>query len=236
MEPSTYPHSMWHFSPSLAASIAFLVLFFITTAAHLVQAVVYRKWYCWVIIMSGILQTGTYAFRTASIQYPDSYDLYAAWFVLILVAPLLTNAFVYMVFGRIVWNFTEYKKLCGIKAQHFSLLFVFLDVVAFIVQVLGAAKAVTKDASQDIMYQGLHIYMGGVGIQLLFILIFSFLGSILFYSAWKAAHEADRKEHFRICLTMLWVQGACLLLVAVCASLLPLFEMGSNFSFANQIF
>lgn len=229
MGPITHPHSMWQFSPSLAASIAFLVLFFLTTVAHLIQALVYRKWYCLVIVMSGILQTGTYAFRTASIQNPQSYNLYAAWFVLILVAPLLTNAFVYMVFGRIVWNFSENRKLCGIKANHFSLLFVFLDVVAFIVQVLGAAKAVTKDASQDVMYQGLHIYMGGVGIQLLFILIFSFLGGILFYSAWKAGLQTDRKDHFRICLTMLWVQGACLFLIAVCVALLPSVEISVDF-------
>ncbi|KAM0263964.1 hypothetical protein ACHAQJ_000999 [Trichoderma viride] len=141
--------SMWDFSPSLGASIAFLIFFVITTVVHLGQAIYYKKKYCWVVVMSGVWQVLTYIFRTVSIQKPDSFNYYAAWFVLILIAPLWTNAFVYMVFGRMVWNYTENRRLWRIKAPHFGLVFVLLDILSFVVQVYGAAQATGNNAPQN---------------------------------------------------------------------------------------
>lgn len=206
---------MWHFAPSVAASAVFLALFFVTTVVHIVQAFRYRQSYCWVIVMSGIWQTLTYIFHTASVQVPDGYSLYAAWFVLILMAPLWTNAFVYMLFGRIVWNFTSSKRVGWLKARHVGVFFVILDLIAFIIQVYGAARATTKNAPQDIMYQGLHIYMGGVSAQLFFILIFVAFASHLFRSTWRSRHEDGNEADARTCLTLLWIQGAVLLLITV---------------------
>lgn len=209
------PRSMWHFEPSLVASAIFLVLFAITTIVHVIQAFQYRLSHCWVIVMSGLWQTLTYIFRTASIQVPGSYNLYAAWFVLILVAPLWTNAFVYMLFGQTVWNFTESKRLGGLKAQHFGVIFVVLDIVAFAVQVYGAAKACAKNALQAAVYLGLHIYMAGVGIQLFFILIFAVYSGMLFHSTWRGRYDSQKHGHAYICLTLLAVQVFALLLIAV---------------------
>lgn len=44
------------------------------------------------------------------------------------VAPLLTNAFAYMVMGRMIYNFTTRAKIFGVKAWRFTLFFVVLDV------------------------------------------------------------------------------------------------------------
>jgi hypothetical protein len=100
-------------------------------------------------------QTIAYIFRVISIADPASLGDYAAWFVLILVfyptlnlgpwrpycpptltalawhqvAPLWTNAFVYMIVGRMVWNFVPTAKILGITAWRFGLYFVLLDVV-----------------------------------------------------------------------------------------------------------
>ncbi|KAJ5923251.1 hypothetical protein N7454_008496 [Penicillium verhagenii] len=95
---------MWNFCPSIGAAYLFIVLFGLTTVGHVVQAIMHRKLYCWVIAMSGTIQTITYIFRVLSILNPASYEEYAAWFVLILVAPLWTNAFVYMIMGRMVYG------------------------------------------------------------------------------------------------------------------------------------
>lgn len=95
-------------------------------------------------------QTIAYIFRVISIADPASLGDYGAWFVLILVlypqacsmailstdliasaqvAPLWTNAFVYMIVGRMVWNFVPTAKILGITAWRFGLYFVMLDVV-----------------------------------------------------------------------------------------------------------
>ncbi|KAF5235731.1 hypothetical protein FANTH_11611 [Fusarium anthophilum] len=175
------PNTQWNLCPSTAASILFLVLFAITNIAHLIQAIQYRSGYCCVIIMSAFWQVFTYIFRTVSIYNPASFDYYATWFVVILVAPLWTNAFAYMVFGRMVWCYTSDGRLYGIKAWQFGFIFVILDIIAFIVQVYGAAQAATgKDKTLAEKLDALHIYMGGVGLQLFFILVFAVFGIHLF--------------------------------------------------------
>ncbi|KAL7917446.1 RTA1 like domain-containing protein [Trichoderma austrokoningii] len=169
---TTTPNTMWSFCPSLAPSILFICLFALTLIAHVGQAVYYRKPYSWIIIMSALWQVLTYIFRTLSIQNPASYSSYVAWFVLILVAPLWTNAYVYTVFGRMVWGYTATHKLWRIKAWQFGLIFIILDIVAFVVQVVGAAQAAGSNTTDQQVLNGLHIYMGGVGLQFAFILIF----------------------------------------------------------------
>ncbi|KAF3056142.1 hypothetical protein CFAM422_012842 [Trichoderma lentiforme] len=206
---------MWQFSPSPGASIAFLVLFFLTTAVHLGQAIYYKQKYCWVIIMSGIWQVLTYIFRTISIQQPDSFNYYAAWFVLILVAPLWTNAFVYMVFGRMVWNYTDDRRVWRVKAQHFGLVFVLLDIVSFVIQVYGAARATAKDAPTDKVLQGLHIYMAGVGIQQLFILIFCLFALRLLFRVRKESNEKPKLTQLSPAMLLLYTQFVVLALITL---------------------
>lgn len=120
---------MWTFCPSIGAAYLLTVLFGLTTLAHIAQAILHRKLYCWVIAMSGTIQTVTYIFRVLSILNPASYDDYAAWFVLILIAPLWTNAFVYMVMGRMVWNFTDDARVMRMRPWHFGFSFVTLDIM-----------------------------------------------------------------------------------------------------------
>ncbi|KAL7782590.1 RTA1 like domain-containing protein [Trichoderma afarasin] len=206
---------MWQFSPSLGASILFLVLFFLTTAVHLGQAIYYKQKYCWVIIMSGIWQVLTYIFRTISIQQPDSFNYYAAWFVLILVAPLWTNAFVYMVFGRMVWNYTDDRRVWRVKAQHFGFVFVLLDIVSFVIQVYGAARATAKDAPTDKVLQGLHIYMAGVGIQQLFILVFCLFALRLLFRVRKESNEKAKSTKLSPAMLLLYTQFVVLALISL---------------------
>ncbi|PQE27316.1 hypothetical protein CJF32_00000283 [Rutstroemia sp. NJR-2017a WRK4] len=168
----TTPDTIWSFCPNLGADYLFIVLFALTTIAHIAQAITTRKGYCWVIITSGLAQFLAYVFRLLSVKNPTNNGLYAAWFVLILVAPLFTNAFVYMVMGRMVWNYVKNAKIYGITAWRFGLYFVILDVVALLVQILGAASATGTHQSQSAVLRALHIYMVGVGIQQFFICVF----------------------------------------------------------------
>jgi hypothetical protein len=104
-------------------------MFGLTTLFHIYQAIRSRKWYCVVIIMGGTLETLAMIARCLSIQYPTSEPLYAIWFVLILVSPLWINAFVYMIMGRMVYNFIPAQKIGGIPARRFGLCFVLLDIL-----------------------------------------------------------------------------------------------------------
>ncbi|KAH7142661.1 RTA-like protein [Dactylonectria estremocensis] len=124
--------------------------------------------------------TLAYLFRILSIENPTSLGLYAGWFVLILIAPICTNAFVYMVLGRMVWNYTKTGKLLGLSAWRLGQFFVVLDIIAAVVQIYGAATASDIKASKDVILRGLHTYMAGIGIQQFFICVF-FLFAMYFH-------------------------------------------------------
>lgn len=83
------------------------------------------------------------------------------------------NAFLYMILGRMIYFLSETKKLVGISAVRLSTIFVLFDIVAFIVQATGAVMASQTDAPNSTIMTGLHIYMGGVGLQQIFILCFT---------------------------------------------------------------
>ncbi|CAK7243880.1 MAG: hypothetical protein STHCBS139747_005410 [Sporothrix thermara] len=208
----TTPNTMWTFCPNLGASIFFLVLFASTTALHVLQATHYRKPYCWVIVMSTFWQLLTYIFRTVSILAPASFGDYAAWFVLILVAPLWTNAFTYMVFGRLVHNYTPYQKLWGLPASKFGFVFVSLDIIALVIQIYGAATATARDIPTDKVLRSLHIYMGGVGVQLFFIFVCLVFGIKLWF---VMRREAAHSLSVRPALILFHTQFVVLILIII---------------------
>ncbi|KAM0795707.1 RTA1 like protein-domain-containing protein [Usnea florida] len=169
----TDPKSQWpEFCPNIGAAYLFAILFGLTLVVHIVQSIVYRKGYSWVIAMGALWQTACYAFRVLSIKYVTNETYYAIWFILMLLAPLWINAYVYMVLGRMVYNFTASATILGFKAWRFGLYFVLLDIFAFIVQAVGASTAVGNNIPQSQIFRGLHIYMSGVGLQQFFICCF----------------------------------------------------------------
>jgi hypothetical protein len=79
------------------------------------------------------------------------------------------NAFLYMTLGRMVQFFVPEQSLIRISARRFGLIFVCLDILAFIVQLIGVGILVQTDAASDVVLRGVHIYMVGIAVQEIFI-------------------------------------------------------------------
>ncbi|KAF7906486.1 hypothetical protein EAF00_000765 [Botryotinia globosa] len=167
-----------------------------TCAAHLTQAILHRKAYYWVIVASALAQTLTYIFRVAIIKSPASFGDYAAWFILILIAPLFTNAFTYMVMGRMIWNYVTDATL-----------------LSLIIQVYGAAAASGDTATPSQILDGLHVYMIGVGIQQFFIFVFLFF-AFKFHQTLRG--QSRRKTYTpRQAWSLLYALYAVILLITI---------------------
>ena len=216
----TTEHTMWSFCPSPGASILFTLLFIVTTCLHMLQAIYHRAWYSWVIIVSGLLQVATYLFRDLSIKYPANEAYYVLWFVLILIASVWTNAFGYMVFSRMLWRYHPKRSIFHLKAWHYGTTFVILDIFAFIVQIIGAAKAANPKATLDDVMSGLHIYMGGVGIQQIF--IFGFCVVVLRF-LWDVSRQRGKMD-VSPALILGWTLIGALFFITVSKSLLRVDE------------
>ena len=80
------PNSQWPgFCPNKGAAYLFAVLFGLALLAHIIQAIVYRKGYSWVIAMGALWQLACYVFRILSIEHVTNELFYSAWFILMLV-------------------------------------------------------------------------------------------------------------------------------------------------------
>jgi hypothetical protein len=76
-----------------------------------------------------------------------------------------------MVLGRMIYYFSPSRSVFSIPAQTLALTFVSLDTISFVIQLVGGSWAgPTAAASRQL--QGIHIYMGGIGLQQFFIFVF----------------------------------------------------------------
>lgn len=79
--------------------------------------------------MGALWELALFIFRSINIYEPTNKNWYQIWFILILVAPLWINAFVYMIMGRLVYNFSAKHKIWIIPAHRFGQCFVLLDIM-----------------------------------------------------------------------------------------------------------
>lgn len=169
--PITDPNANWNYCPSFPAAVLFTVLFGIATIVHIAQAMIHKKPFALVICMGAAWECAGYIFRILSVMHELSAGLATAQFLLILLAPLWINAFIYMVLGRAIHFFLDDDRVFGVRARRITVMFVLFDIAAFLVQATGGAMTSNSEpvSTQKL---GLHIYMGGVGLQLLSICIF----------------------------------------------------------------
>ncbi|OHW97477.1 RTA1 domain-containing protein [Colletotrichum incanum] len=163
--------AIWNYYPSFVAALVFAVLFGLLTAVHIWQAAKHKKRWCWVIIMASIWETLAFISRAASSKQQQSDGIYLVFQIFILLAPIWVNAFAYMTLGRMIYFFHPSRSLLHIPASTFAAIFVSLDVISFAVQLAGGSMAGPTAPPAEQM-KAIHIYMGGIGLQEFFILIF----------------------------------------------------------------
>ncbi|KAI1453007.1 RTA1 like protein-domain-containing protein [Annulohypoxylon moriforme] len=164
-------HALWDYYPSFSAAMVFTFLFGLLTIAHLYQSIIYRKKFCWVIVMASFWETMAYLLRTVSTRYQSNTAIYLIFQIFILLSPLWVNAFAYMVLGRMIYFFAPSHEVFGIPAPTLAAAFVTFDFVAFCIQLAGGSMAgPTAPANEQL--RAIHIYMGGIGLQQFFIVVF----------------------------------------------------------------
>ena len=129
------------------------------------------------------------------------------------------NAYVYMVLGRMVYLFLPDRKIYRVKAQSLAKYFVWLDIFSFIMQGTGGSM-ITPDASQATVMLGIHIYMGGIGLQEFFILVFCALLFIFYRRTSDLTRTGVQtgKEGWK---ALSWTLGAVLIMITVTAPPFP---------------
>ncbi|KAF2036036.1 RTA1-domain-containing protein [Setomelanomma holmii] len=157
----------YRYNPSMAAAVIFIILFFLVSALHLYQTVRTRTWIFIPFVIGGFLQFVGYIARAVSAaESPNrTVGAYAASTILLLVAPALFAASIYMMLGCIILV-TDGEHHSIIRKRWLTKIFVTGDVISFIVQ--GAGAGIMSSGTISNIHTGEHIIIVGLVIQILF--------------------------------------------------------------------
>ncbi|MCJ1316866.1 hypothetical protein MMC15_002187 [Xylographa vitiligo] len=90
-----------------------------------------------------------------------------------------------------IYYYLPEKRIAGIKAEKIATIFVLMDILAFIVQLIGGVMGQNGDDSMVTL--GLNIYSGGVALQQVFIL--SFISLIIIFHRKMLRGEKFQGRH-----------------------------------------
>ncbi|OLN81855.1 Protein RTA1-like protein 8, partial [Colletotrichum chlorophyti] len=158
--------SFYRFEPSTAAAVFFCVVFVLTTALHVVQLVRTKTWYMTAFVIGGLCEVIGYGTRTKNtLEDPGCWSLmpYVLQNVLLLVAPALMAASIYMILGRIIL-LTDGESHALIKRRWLTKIFVSGDVLSLLLQSSGGGMMA---ASASMVNVGEKIIIFGLFVQLL---------------------------------------------------------------------
>ncbi|KAF4847786.1 Protein RTA1 [Colletotrichum siamense] len=157
---------LYHYDPTVAGAVVFVFLFLATTILHFWQLVRSRCWFLIPLAVGGVLQVIGYAARAKSGQESPNWSLgpYIIQSILLLVAPALYAATVYMELGRII-TVLDGEGHCLIRKEWLTKLFVAGDVLSFFLQ--GGGGGYQASGTLDALKAGAKVIIVGLFVQLI---------------------------------------------------------------------
>ncbi|KAF5663236.1 RTA1 domain-containing protein [Fusarium heterosporum] len=158
----------YHYNPSMAAAVVFIVVFAISSILHTYQLVRARTWYFIPFLIGCLFECVGYVGRALSANEAPDFTMnpYIIQSLLLLLGPALFAASIYMVLGRII-RLVEAEELSIIGPKWLTKIFVTGDVLSFLAQSAGGGM-LAKAKDQDAVKRGENIIVGGLGIQIIF--------------------------------------------------------------------
>ncbi|KAK5724624.1 hypothetical protein LTR15_004670 [Elasticomyces elasticus] len=162
----------YHYAPSMAAAILFIVLFAISTSVHMAQMIRSRTWFMIPFVIGGVLETIGYVGRALSAnETKGEWTLgpYIIQTLMTLIAPAFLAASIYMELGRIVIMING-EKVLFIRRAWLTKIFVGGDVLSFLMQASGGGM-MSGDSISSIN-TGQTLVVAGLFVQVVFFGLF----------------------------------------------------------------
>ncbi|KAL0575631.1 hypothetical protein V5O48_006356 [Marasmius crinis-equi] len=194
---------LYYYTPNIAAAGIFAGVFLLSTILHIWQLVRTRTWYFLPMVIGALMEGTGYIGRILSHSDPNKLGPYIMQSVLLLVAPALFAASIYMILGRLISR-VEGEEYSIIKVTRLTKVFVWCDVLSFLVQSSGAGLMVRAGSTS----LGEKIILAGLIIQIVAFGIFIVVSLIFHLRMNKAPTAASRTHEQRAAVPwnrMLWV-------------------------------
>ncbi|KAK6858739.1 RTA1 like protein [Apiospora arundinis] len=163
-----FTFKLYRYTPSLTAAIIFVVIFAVLSAVHTWRLLRYRAYYFTAFTIGGYFQLVGYAGRIWSHYKPDAIGGFVMQAILILVAPALYAASIYMILGHLIRTLNA-SSLSLLPVAQMTKIFVTGDVVSFTLQAGGGG--IQSAGTLDLYNLGEKIIIVGLFVQ---IVVFGF--------------------------------------------------------------
>ncbi|RKK08490.1 hypothetical protein BFJ68_g17187 [Fusarium oxysporum] len=193
--------SLYHYNPTIAGGVIFALLFLSTTLFHFWQLIRARCWFMIPLAAGGIFEVIGYAARAKSGDESPNWTLgpYIMQAILLLVAPALFAATIYMELGRII-IMTDGEGRALIPKKWMTKIFVTGDILSFILQ--GGGGGYQSSGSLEALNNGAKIIIGGLFVQLIcfgvFIVIAVAFDRSIRQSPTGRSHVVPWKKHMMV--------------------------------------
>ncbi|KAL4993372.1 RTA1 like protein-domain-containing protein [Aspergillus recurvatus] len=168
-DPSDF--KLYRYNPSIGAAVLFIILFIIASGLHTYQAARTRTWFLIPFVVGGYFEWIGYLGRAISATEAPAFTLspYILQTLLLLIAPTLYAASIYMELGRVVL-LTNGDAYCFLPRKWLTKIFLLGDIISFVMQ--GAGGGIMASGSADALTTGENIIIAGLVVQLLFFSLF----------------------------------------------------------------
>ncbi|KAJ5747173.1 uncharacterized protein N7511_008869 [Penicillium nucicola] len=167
LEPLRSGYYVWHYVPSIAASVIFLILFLGITAVHFWKLFKTKVRFTIPFAIGGLFEFIGYAARAACTNKTGKLMPYIIQSIFVLLAPTLFAAAVYMVLARIIYSVNG-QKHSPIRITLVTKIFVTCDIVTFFIQGGGGGMM----AQSGLAKMGQWIILAGLVLQIATFVLF----------------------------------------------------------------
>ncbi|KEP49881.1 RTA1-like protein [Rhizoctonia solani 123E] len=163
----------FNYVPTGWVGITFLVLFGITTAGHLIQALLSRTMYMIpTLVLCGVGELLGWAGRYWGHVNPHNGDAFMMQITTTVIAPSFMTAAMFLILPKIINELgAEYSRM---PARLYSKIFISADVTALVIQAAGGAMASIADTHEG-AERGGNIMLAGIVIQLVAVVLYTIL-------------------------------------------------------------
>ncbi|KAF8799461.1 RTA1-like protein [Phlegmacium glaucopus] len=176
---NNFRQSPYHYVPTEGVAIAFIILFGVSTIAHMSQATFYRMWWLLpTICLCGVLEVLGWSARLWSSFSPLLGNPFKMQIVATILGPTPLLAANFVIFGVIIHRVgVQYSRL---SPKAYTIFFLTCDVISLVVQGVGGGIAAVASGLGKDPTKGGRIMLGGIAFQLFVIVVYVFCAGEFF--------------------------------------------------------
>ncbi|EWG42071.1 hypothetical protein FVEG_15388 [Fusarium verticillioides 7600] len=209
--------SIWMYDPSFPLAVIGTVVYGIIflDIAYL-TLIKYRAWYFIVVVIGSAIEVAAYSLRIHSVQNQSEITPFVLTLTYTVLAPVLIAAGNYLLISRLILAVLppSHHRILRIPGRRLTPIFVFCDVIAFLIQGSGSGIASSDNWQGEMERIGVKVLVVGLAFQLaafsLFLCVFRRFHILALRVAVEDAPRGWQRVVFAVYISSILIMVRCI--------------------------